>query len=151
MTRPLHFAIAISLAVGSALVAAGCERSTGAPVPVGASTSHAPWASDTAARAPSEVRVRVQVLNGSGRNGMARRATQQLRDFGYDVVDYGSRGDSTRVTEVQVTAADKAWGERVVKALRSGVVRERDGTLGYVDVVVLLGRDWQPAPQPLRP
>jgi len=109
------------------------------------------WSVDTAARAPDGVRVRVQVLNGSGRNGLARRATQQLRDYGYDVVDYASRGDSTRETEVQVTDASRAWGERVVKALGRGTVRQRDGNLGYVDVVVLLGRDWQPAPQPLRP
>jgi hypothetical protein len=106
---------------------------------------------DTAALAPDGVRVRVQVLNGSGRNGLARRATQRLRDHGYDVVDYGSRGDTMRVTAVQVTAATRAWGDRIAKALGGGTVRVLDGSLGYVDVVVLLGRDWQPTAQPLRP
>jgi hypothetical protein len=106
---------------------------------------------DSAARAPEGVRVRVQVLNGTSRTGLARRATQLLRDHGYDVVDYNSRGDTTQLTEVQVTAASRAWGERVVKALGRGQVREREGTLGYVDLVVLLGHDWQPSPQPLRP
>jgi hypothetical protein len=106
---------------------------------------------DTLARAPDGVRVRVQVLNGSGRPGLARRATQQLRDYGFDVVDYGSRGDTTQVTEVRVTASTRAWGDRVALALARAQVREQEGGLGYVDVVVLLGHDWQPAPQPLRP
>lgn len=111
----------------------------------------APLPPDTSALAPAGVRVRVQVLNGSGRNGLARRATQQLRDHGYDVVGYGSAGDTTAVTEVQVTAASRAWGERIVKALTRGRVREREERLGYVDVVVLLGHDWQPSPQSFRP
>jgi len=106
---------------------------------------------DTSARAPVGVRVRVQVLNSSGRTGLARRATQQLRDLGYDVVDYNSRGDTLQLTEVQVTSASRAWGERIANALGRGRVRERAGSLGYVDVVVLLGHDWQPSPQPLRP
>lgn len=113
--------------------------------------SAAPIARDTSARAPDGVRVRVRVLNGSGRDGLARRATQQLRDYGYDVVDYRSAGDTTSLTEVQVTAATRALGERIAKALTQGRVRERDGSLGYVDVVVLLGHDWQPSPQSFRP
>ncbi len=108
-------------------------------------------AMDTSARAPDGVRIRVRVLNGSGRNGLARRATQQLRDHGYDVVDYTSAGNSTQLTEVQVTAATRAWGERITKALVRGQLREREGSLGYVDVVVLLGHDWQPSPQSFRP
>lgn len=117
----------------------------------GTVVTSAPVAVDSAARAPEGVRVRVQVLNGSGRNGLARRATQQLRDHGYDVVDYGSRGDTTQITEVQVTAATRAWGERIAKALARGRVRERESSLGYVDVIVLLGHDWQPSPQSFRP
>lgn len=145
-----HVAVAVRtglLAMGAALVVA-CGPSTGGEaVPM----SRAPIAIDSAARAPEGTRVRVQVLNGSGRTGLARRATQQLRDHGYDVVDYRSQGDSSRVTEVLVTAATRAWGERVQKALGGGAVRERDGGLGYVDVVVLLGHDWKAPPQPLRP
>lgn len=106
---------------------------------------------DTSARAPDGVRVRVRVLNGSGRTGLARRATQHLRDHGYDVVDYRSAGNTTLLTEVQVTAATRVWGERVTKALARGTIRERAGSLGYVDVVVLLGHDWQPPPQSFRP
>src|SRR5690606_12567441 len=44
---------------------------------------------------------RVEVLNGSGRSGMARAVTQRLRDAGFDVVYFGNApgggADSTTV------------------------------------------------------
>jgi hypothetical protein len=148
MRCPVAVRARAGLLAVSAVLGVACGPSTGGEaVPM----SRAPFAIDSAARAPEGTRVRVQVLNGSGRNGLARRATQQLRDHGYDVVDYKSPGDSSRVTEVRVTSATRAWGERVQKALGGGAVREREGSLGYVDVVVLLGHDWQAPPQPLRP
>jgi hypothetical protein len=111
-----------------------------------------PIALDTAALAPTDIRVRVQVLNGTDTPGLARRGTQRLRDHGYDVVDFGNHGErGVKETQVTVTAASRAWGERVVRALGTGRVIEREGPLPYVDLVVLLGADWQPPPQPLRP
>ena len=49
-------------------------------------------ASDTTAEpiAVPDSRVRVQVLNGSKRSGLARLATDQLRDAGFDVVSIGN-------------------------------------------------------------
>src|SRR5688572_32024575 len=49
-------------------------------------------ASDATAEpiAVPDSRVRVQVLNGSKRSGLARLATDQLRDAGFDVVSIGN-------------------------------------------------------------
>lgn len=107
---------------------------------------------DTAALAPAGVRVRVQVLNAGGVSGLGRRATLWLRELGYDVVDYNTTRDTSAVTRVQVSPATRAWGERIVRAL-GGVGRVEDAPqpLRYVDVVVLLGRDWTPPAEPLRP
>src|SRR6185369_7269064 len=54
-------------------------------------------------RAPTGVRVRVQVLNSTKTRGLARRATILLRDKGYDVVDMGTstaQRDSTVVLDL---------------------------------------------------
>ena len=54
------------------------------------------------AAAPSE-RITVQVLNAGGVDGLARKATAQLRDAGFDVVEYGDAAswdrDSTWVVD----------------------------------------------------
>lgn len=124
-----------------------------APVASGASGAAANIARvlDSAAVAPSDQRVRVSVLNATNRSGLARRATQQLRDYGYDVVHYGNAGDTTLPTTVEVPSRDEALGDRVVRALGAGTVRLVDGELAYLDVRVTVGRDWDPSPESFRP
>ncbi len=108
-------------------------------------------AQDTSARAPQNVRVRVRVMNGTSTPGLARRGTQRLRDYGYDVVDYNTASKQTAETLVDVTADSREWGARIVRALGGGIVREQAEPIPYADVVVTLGSDWKPPAQPFRP
>lgn len=96
------------------------------------------------ASGPKE-RVRVQVLNAGGVTGLAREATGHLRDAGFDVVEYGDASswdrDSTWVVD-RVGRPDVAHA--VAVALGIDKVRsELDPDL-FVDVTVLLGREWTP-------
>jgi hypothetical protein len=88
---------------------------------------------------------RVEVLNASGRSGMARAVTQRLRDAGFDVVYFGnapaSAGDSTIVL-------DRVGDDNVARAIARhlGIVRvatEPDTAL-YLEATVVLGKDWSP-------
>lgn len=107
---------------------------------------------DTSARAPDGVRIRVRVLNTTRTNGLAKRATFTLRDFGYDVVDYDSDVKSSRRSTLIVSHTGHAeWAQRLQKALGTGTIEARADTLRYVDFTVLLGSDWTPPPQPFRP
>lgn len=88
-------------------------------------------------------RVRVEVLNAAGIPGLARAATEQLRERGFDVVFYGNatgQAPDTSLVLDRVGATGNA--ERVAEAL--GIERTRtevDSTL-FVDVSVVIGRDW---------
>ncbi|HEX5724195.1 MAG TPA: LytR C-terminal domain-containing protein [Longimicrobiaceae bacterium] len=94
--------------------------------------------------APAE-RVRVEVLNASGRAGLAREATGVLRDGGFDVVSFGNASgfapDSSLVLdrvgrlELARQAADALGIRRVLARPDSNL---------YLDVTVVLGRDWRP-------
>ncbi len=89
-------------------------------------------------------RVRVQVLNASGRPGLAREATRVLRDRGFDVLEFGNgKGfppdssvvlDRTGRTEVARQVADAANIRRVTARPDSSL---------YLDATVVLGRDWR--------
>jgi hypothetical protein len=90
---------------------------------------------------------RVEVLNASGRAGLARTATAQLRDAGFDVVFYGNAagfdGDSSVVI-------DRTGRDEVARAAgrRLGIGRvrsDRDTTL-FLDATIVVGRDWAPEP-----
>ena len=91
---------------------------------------------------PAE-RVRVQVLNASGRPGLAREATRVLRDRGFDVKEFGNgKGfppDSSvvldRVGRIEVA-------RQVADAVGIRRVTTRPDSNLYLDATVVLGRDW---------
>jgi hypothetical protein len=87
----------------------------------------------------------VEVLNGSGRRGLARTATRALRQAGFDVVYFGS-GEPVRETEALARRGDSAVAARVAEALGAHRVRVAIDTLLRVDVTVRLGDDYRPPP-----
>ena len=108
--------------------------------------------SDSSARAPVDTRVRVRVINTTTTRGLARRATMLLRDFGYDVVDFDTESRRRRATTlIQVHTPQDDVPDRVRRVLGAGTVETVPDSLRYLDLTILLGRDWQPPSQPLRP
>lgn len=92
-----------------------------------------------------EDRTVVEVLNASGRSGMARAATRVLRRAGVDVVYFGNASlDSLDSTVVVVRRGDPARAAAVAELL--GTVRTRSDldTTRRVDATVLIGRDFSP-------
>jgi hypothetical protein len=96
-----------------------------------------------------EKRIRVEVLNGTRRTGLARTATRVLREQGLDVVFYGG-GPAAESTRIYVRRGDPGQGRDVAEALGGGRVSLAPDSLRRVDVTVLLGQDWRPH-LPLRP
>lgn len=85
----------------------------------------------------------VEVLNASGRPGLARHGTLALRAAGLDVVAFGTADTTVDSTLVLVRRGDRDAGERVAAALDTRRIRLAPDTLPRVDVTVLLGKDWR--------
>lgn len=91
-----------------------------------------------------EKRVRVEVLNAAAIPGLARTATERLRDAGFDVVYYGNaRGQSPDSSRVLSRAGGREAADRVAAALEIGRVAVEPDTGLYLEVSVILGRDWK--------
>ena len=102
---------------------------------------------------PEGVRIRVEVLNASGRRGHAYRATVLLRQAGFDVVRFASDTATADSTIVLVRTAGESgdWASKLVAVLGVGsAVFAPDSSL-YLDLTVRLGRDWRPPVQPFYP
>jgi hypothetical protein len=88
-------------------------------------------------------RVRVEVLNGSSIEGLARRVTDRLRDAGFDVVYYGNAGglrrDSTTILD---RSGDEAAVERLAAALGVSRIESAVDTTLYLEATVVLAEDW---------
>lgn len=130
------FVFGVVLVVG-VLVGSAVSQWRGAPVVALPEGVHTRGASG---------RIRVEVLNGGGYAGAAREATETLRDLGFDVVFFGNAGAFDRDSSVVLDRMDTLDRAREVAdalGIRS-LLSEPDSNL-YLDVTVVLGRDWQPA------
>jgi hypothetical protein len=90
-----------------------------------------------------ERRVTVEVLNGTGRVGVARAATRMLRRQGLDVVFFGNADEAADSTRVIVRRGDPGRGRDVRQALGAGQIVVEPDTLRRVDVSVVLGADFR--------
>jgi len=96
---------------------------------------------------PGEGRVQVtaEVLNASGVDGLARAATERLRERGIDVVYYGNaRFDTLTATRVLARQGDTTAAAAVRDALRIGTVADEPDAHLLLGVSVYLGRDAAP-------
>ena len=101
-----------------------------------------------AASAPAPAgRVRVEVLNASGRPGLAREGTRVLRDRGFDVVSFGNaEGFSPDTSLVLDRTGRIETARQVADAVGIRRVHSRPDANLYLDATVVLGRDWRSAP-----
>jgi hypothetical protein len=102
-------------------------------------------------RAPSNTRIRVQVLNATRTRGLARRATMHLRDRGFDVVEMGTSPKGQDSTLVLDRSGHPEWAQLVARALGGARVEARPDSSRYLDVTVLLGATWRPPAEPFYP
>jgi hypothetical protein len=102
-------------------------------------------------RAPADVRIRVRVVNASTVRGLARRATQRLRDRGFDVVETGNTAERRDSVLVIDHTGHPDWARRVAAAFGGARIEARPDTLRYLDITVVLGRTWTPPAQPFYP
>jgi len=99
----------------------------------------------------AEDRILVEVLNATGRQGLARLGTRQLRSEGLDVVFFGNADSVVDSTRVIARRGKRGDAERVRAALGLGHVLLEMDTLRRVDVSVVLGSDYQPRGEEGRP
>lgn len=91
--------------------------------------------------------LRIEILNGTKRDGLARVATRQMRREGFDVVFYGSTDTAVAVSRVIARRVERDAAREVASALGvDSVVAVRD-TMRRVDVSVWLGDDYRPKPE----
>jgi hypothetical protein len=141
--RALVVSIALATIGGTAVVGARVR-----PLHSLLAPSDAP---PTSVQAPAGLRIRVQVLNATPRRGLARRATSFLRDHGFDVVEIATAPQSRDSTLVIDRSGKPEWAQLVARALGGVSVESRPDSSRYLDVTVLVGRDWTPPSEPFYP
>ena len=88
--------------------------------------------------------IRVEVLNGSGRNRVARKVATVLREKGFDVVniDNAESSDFAKTVVVDRVSGDMRYARLLARIIGCGeVVAQPDPSL-FLEVTVIVGGDW---------
>jgi hypothetical protein len=91
-------------------------------------------------------RLTVEVLNATGKHGLARAGALTLRRAGIDVVYFGNAPESAPLdsTRILVRRGSLDAGTRVRGALKAGRVILEPDSARLLDVTVVVGRDFTP-------
>jgi hypothetical protein len=133
--RPLKFALAFALLAIVAFIASFVANLRGG--------GEDGWTAGTLDRSRAP-RIRIEVLNGAGQAGLAREATAQLRERGFDVVYFGNAREFGQDSSLVL---DRVGSEEAARTVASalGITNIRsvpDSTL-LLEVTVILGKDWR--------
>lgn len=125
--------LAVAALVGSLAYGVMAGGNGADPTPNRAAVDSAAWTEP----------IRVEVLNGAGTAGAARRVTAFLRERGFDVVYYGNADRFDVDSTVVLDRLDRLESARqVADSLGVRRVRSEPDAELYLDVTVILGRDW---------
>jgi hypothetical protein len=100
---------------------------------------------------PEETRIRIEVLNATDIRGLARQATFYLRDAGFDVVYFGNTNERSDWTIIRDHTGHAGWASLAVRAMPGARIEARPDSSHFLDLTVLVGRNWMPPRQTFYP
>ena len=100
---------------------------------------------------PAGARIKVEVLNATDTKGLARRAMLVLRDAGFDVVFFGNSAERADTTRILDRSGHADWAALAARAMGRARVEQAPDSSRFLDLTVLVGRNWTPPLEPLYP
>lgn len=102
--------------------------------------SQATTASSTVEKKKSEIKV--EVLNGTTRNGLANSVATKLKEEGYNVTKIGNNGNKDSIKTTIINKTNNEYAKEIKKFLGKGTVKDEYESNSKVDVTVILGSDY---------
>ena len=100
---------------------------------------------------PENIRIKIEVLNATDTRGLARRAMFVLRDAGFDVVYFGNTAERADTSVVRDRSGHAEWAALAARAMRGARVEQKPDSSHFLDLTILVGRNWAPPREPLYP
>lgn len=111
------------------------DETTNDDVAVTTSTSNS-----TVEKKKSEIKV--EVLNGTTRNGLANSVATKLKEEGYNVTKIGNNGNTDSIKTTIINNTNNEYAKEIKNFLGKGKLKEEFDSNAKVDVTVILGSDY---------
>ena len=100
---------------------------------------------------PNGAHIKIEVLNATDTKGLARRAMLALRSAGFDVVYFGNSTERADTTRILDRSGHSDWAALAARAMGRAHVEQVPDSSRFLDLTVLVGRNWTPPLEPLYP
>jgi len=88
--------------------------------------------------------IRVEILNGCGKSGVAERVTDWLRENGFDIVYFGNADSFEYEKSILLDRSGRPeFTREVASVLGCANIEKRYDGLLLLDVTVIVGHDWE--------
>ena len=94
----------------------------------------------TAEKKKSEIKV--EVLNGTTRSGLANSVATKLKEEGYNVTKIGNNGNTDSIKTTIINRTNNEYAKEIKKFLGKGTLKEEYESTSKIDVTVILGSDY---------
>jgi len=87
--------------------------------------------------------IKIEIYNGSGYDGLARKLTWYLRDYGFDVVYYGNASEEISKTIIVDRIDSSMKYAKILKNfLGGGIIRYEPDPDKLTTITILIGKDF---------
>jgi 16S rRNA U516 pseudouridylate synthase RsuA-like enzyme len=86
--------------------------------------------------------IKIEVLNGTSRNGLANSVATKLKEEGYNVTKIGNNGNKDSIKTSIINRTEENYAKEIKSFLGKGTVKNEIEVDAKVDVTVILGSDY---------
>lgn len=86
--------------------------------------------------------IKIEVLNGTSRNGLANSVATKLKEKGYNVTKIGNNGNKDSIKTSIINRTEENYAKEIKSFLGKGAVKTEIEVDSKVDVTVILGSDY---------
>lgn len=87
-------------------------------------------------------KIKVEVLNGTTRNGLANSVATKLKEEGYNVTKIGNNGNTDSIKTAIINRTEENFAKEIKEFLGKGAIKNEIESSSKVDVTVILGSDY---------
>lgn len=87
--------------------------------------------------------IKIELLNGSGDSTVLTRATEKLKNEGYNVYKTGTTNLTSKTTIINKTAVSNDTVDKLKKLIGVGTISSSVSSANTIDVTIILGKDYK--------
>lgn len=88
-------------------------------------------------------KIKIELLNGSGDSTLLTKATEKLKQSGYNIYKTGTTNLTSKTTIINKTSVSSTIIDKIKSVLNIGIISNANSGTSSVDITIILGKDYK--------